>query len=65
MKQIFLLFVLFFFLHRTEAQQHPIQSGKWKGTMHILRQNKLMDSVDVELTIADLVHDSIWQWKME
>ncbi len=64
MKQIILISLTFLCLN-TKAQQIKITDGKWKGTLMIWRENKIMDSVPTELTIKTIIKDSVWQWKTE
>lgn len=64
MKKIISLLLTFVWLN-TYAQQIKISDGKWKGTLIIWKENKIMDSVPTELTIKTIIKDSIWQWKTE
>jgi len=64
MKHLFFISLTFLFLH-TNAQQIKITDGKWKGTLMIWKENKIVDSVPTELTIKTLIKDSVWQWKTE
>lgn len=64
MKKIISLLLTFIYLN-TYAQQIKISDGKWKGTLIIWKENKIMDSVPTELTIKTIIKDSIWQWKTE
>lgn len=41
------------------------ETGKWKGMMQISKDGKVIDSVEVMLTVRSIVADSVWQWKME
>lgn len=64
MKHIIFITLTFLCLN-TNAQQIKITDGKWKGTLIIWRENKIMDSVPTELTIKTIIKDSVWQWKTE
>lgn len=64
MKKIISILLTFLCLS-TYAQQIKISDGKWKGTLIIWKENKIMDSVPAELTIKTIIKDSIWQWKTE
>lgn len=64
MKSFFLSLMMMLGLH-TYAQQLKISDGKWKGTLVIWKENKIVDSVTTELTIKTIIKDSVWQWKTE
>jgi len=64
MKHLIFISLAFFFL-QANAQQIKISDGKWKGTLIIWKENKIVDSVPTELTIKTIIKDSVWQWKTE
>jgi len=64
MKYLIFIALTFVFLN-TNAQQINIKDGKWKGTLMIWKENKIVDSVPTELTIKTIIKDSVWQWKTE
>lgn len=54
-----------FFMTETQAQIPTKWFGEWKGTMYMLKNGKLTDSVMVSLTIKPIEENKSYTWKMQ
>lgn len=65
MKRLLFLMFLGFFMTETQAQIPTKWFGEWKGTMYMLKNGKLTDSVMVSLTIKPIEENKSYTWKMQ